>query len=193
MKRPAVLTRLRSRHSEQLFEADPGAGEEAGLADGFSTTITSWSQYSFLSNAAVVLQEQLRQIGIEAELNLVENATMVDQVYVGKTFDIAVTGESAYVDPNTLIYQNFKSGESGNFVNYSNPEVDELIEQGIAATDQAERARIYQEIQAILLQDLPWVNLFVANQFEAMKDYVQGYVHMPTGSNIAFRTTWIAG
>ena len=50
---------------------------EAGHADGFSTTITSWSQYSFLSNAAVVLQEQLRQIGIEAELNLVENATMV--------------------------------------------------------------------------------------------------------------------
>jgi peptide/nickel transport system substrate-binding protein len=165
---------------------------EAGLADGFSTTITSWSQYSFLSNAAVVLQEQLRQIGIEAELNLVENATMVEQVYTGKTYDIAVTGESAYVDPNTLIFQNFKSGESGNFVNYSNPEVDELIDQGIASTDQEERARIYQDIQALLLEDLPWINLFVANQYEAMKDYVQGYVHIPTGSNASFRTTWIS-
>jgi peptide/nickel transport system substrate-binding protein len=167
--------------------------EEAGHADGFSTTITSWSQYSFLSNAAVVLQEQLRQIGIEAELNLVENATMVDQVYVGKTYDIAVTGESAYVDPNTLILPNFKSGESGNFVDYSNPEVDTLIEQGIATTDQDERARIYQEIQTILLEDLPWINLFVANQYEAMKTNVKGYVHIPTGSNIAFRTTWIEG
>jgi peptide/nickel transport system substrate-binding protein len=167
--------------------------EEAGLADGFSTTITSWSQYSFLSNAAVVLQEQLRQIGIEAELNLVENATMVDQVYVGKTYDIAVTGESAYVDPNTLILPNFKSGESGNFVNYSNPGIDALIEQGIATTDQDERARIYQEIQSILLEDLPWVNLFVANQYEAMKTNVKGYVHIPTGSNIAFRTTWLEG
>ena len=96
---------------------------EAGLADGFSTTITSWSQYSFLSNAAVVLQEQLRQIGIEAELNLVENATMVEQVYDPATrdYDIAVTGDSAYVDPNTLILQNFKTGESNNFVHYSNP------------------------------------------------------------------------
>jgi peptide/nickel transport system substrate-binding protein len=168
---------------------------EAGLADGFSTTITSWSQYSFLSNAAVVLQEQLRQIGIEAELNLVENATMVEQVYNESTrdYDIAVTGESAYVDPNTLILQNFKTGESNNFVHYSNPEVDELIDQGIAATDQEERARIYQEIQAILLEDLPWINLFVANQYEAMKDHVQGYVHIPTGSNASFRTTWIAG
>jgi peptide/nickel transport system substrate-binding protein len=164
---------------------------EAGHPDGFSTTITSWSQYSFLSNAAVVLQEQLRQIGIEAELNLVENATMVDQVYVGKTYDIAVTGESAYVDPNTLILPNFKSGESGNFVTYANPEVDALIEQGIATTDQEERARIYQEIQTILLEDLPWVNLFVANQYEAMKTNAKGYVHIPTGSNIAFRETWI--
>ena len=167
---------------------------EAGFADGFNTTITSWSQYSFLSNAAVVLQEQLRQIGIEAELNLVENATMFEQVYdpAAKNYEIAVTGESAYVDPNTLILPNFKSGENGNFTGYSNPEVDQLIEQGIASTDQDERARIYQEIQTILLEDLPWINLFVANQYEAMKDYVQGYVHIPTGSNASFRTTWLS-
>jgi len=167
---------------------------EAGLADGFSTTITSWSQYSFLSNAAVVLQEQLRQIGIEAELNLVENATMVEQIYDPATrdFDIAVTGESAYVDPNTIVLPYFKTGEGNNFMGYSNPEVDKLIEQAIASTDQEERAGIYQEIQKILLEDLPWVSLFVANQYEAMKDYVQGYVHIPTGSNASFRTTWLS-
>lgn len=164
---------------------------DAGFADGFSTIITSWSQYSFLSNAAVVLQEQLRQIGIEAELNLVENATMVDQVYVGKTYEIAVTGESAYVDPSTLVLPNFKTGEAGNFVNYSNPDLDTLIDQGIAVTDQAERAKIYQEIQQKLLEDLPWISLFVANQYEAMKTSVKGYVHIPTGSNASFRETWL--
>jgi peptide/nickel transport system substrate-binding protein len=164
---------------------------EAGYPDGFQTTIISWSQYSFLSNAAVVLQEQLRQIGIEAELNLVENATMIDQVYVNKTFDIVVTGESAYVDPNTLILPAFHTGESGNFVGYSNPDADKLIEQGIAVADQAERAKIYQDLQKILLEDLPWINLFIANQFEAMKTDVKGYVHIPTGSNISFRETWL--
>lgn len=164
---------------------------EAGYPDGFETSITSWSAYSFLSNAAVVVQEQLKQIGIEAELNLVENATMVDQVYIAKDFDIAVTGESAYVDPNTLIQSNFGTGESGNFVNYSNERVDELIVEGMAATDQTARQEIYQEIQRILLEDLPWVNLFIANQFEAMKDDVMGYTHIPTGSNISLRETWL--
>jgi peptide/nickel transport system substrate-binding protein len=164
---------------------------EAGFPDGFQTTITSWAQYSFLSNAAVVLQEQLRQIGIEAELNLVENATLIEQVYTTKEFDIAVTGDSAYVDPNTLVLPAFKTGESGNFVSYSNPEVDALIDAGIAATDQEERAEIYRQIQQILLEDLPWIPFFVANQYEAMRNNVKGYVHIPTGSNIAFRETWI--
>ena len=103
---------------------------EAGFPDGFATTITSWSQYSFLSSAAVVVQEQLKQIGIEAELNLVENATMADQVYINKTYDIAVTGTSGYIDPNNILLENFKTGESSNFVNYSNPKVDELIDAG---------------------------------------------------------------
>lgn len=163
---------------------------EAGLADGFETTITSWSQYSFLSAAAVVVQEQLKQIGIEGELNLVENATMIDQVYVQKTYDIAVTGTSAYVDPND-VFLDFKTGESGNWVSYSNARADELMAQGIAVTDQAQRTEIYQELQQILLDELPWINLFIANQYEAMKSYVKGYVHIPTGSNIAFKTTWL--
>jgi len=163
---------------------------EAGFPDGFSTTITSWSAYSFLSNAAVVVQEQLKQIGIEAELNLVENATMITEVYTEKTYDIAVTGTSGYIDPNGVI-QDFMTGASGNFVNYSNPEVDELITQGIAVTDQAARAEIYQQIQALLLADLPWINLFIANQYEAMKSYVMGYTHIATGSNIELRNVWL--
>jgi peptide/nickel transport system substrate-binding protein len=174
-------------------EAAKALMAEAGYPDGFTTTITSWAQYSFLSNAAIVLQEQLRQIGIEAELNLVENATMNQEVYVDKTYDIAVTGDSAYVDPNGVIRLYFKTGESSNFMDYSNPEVDKLIDQGIAVTDQEERARIYQEIQRILLEDLPWINLFVANQYEAMKNTVKGYVHIPTGSNASFRMTYLEG
>lgn len=164
---------------------------EAGHGDGFKTTITTWSAYSFLSNAAVVVQDQLKQIGIDAELNPVENATMIQSVYVDKDFDIAVTGDSAYVDPNNLILGNFQTGGSGNFVSYTNPKVDDLITQGIAETDESARTEIYQQIQQILLDDLPWVNLFVANQYEAMKSDVKGYVHIPTGSNNALKQTWL--
>ncbi len=165
--------------------------KDAGYADGFKTTITSWSQYSFLSNAAVVVQEQLKKIGITAELNLVENATMIEQVYQKYTFDLAVTGDSAYLDPNGLVLGNFKTGGSGNFAGYSNKKVDDLIVQGIAVTDQTKRAELYQQLQQILLDDLPWVCLFSYNQYEAMKTYVKGYTHIPNGSNYRLREAWL--
>jgi peptide/nickel transport system substrate-binding protein len=164
--------------------------EQAGLADGFSCAIQSWAQYPFLSNAAIVIQEQLRQIGIEAEVDLQENAVLLENYFAGN-WDLSVTGTSAYVDPNDVIQSNFGTDQASNGMGYSNPEVDKLIAEGIATTDQDARAEIYGEIQRILLEDLPWINLFIAEQYEAMKTYVKGYVHIPTGSNRSIRSVWI--
>jgi peptide/nickel transport system substrate-binding protein len=162
----------------------------AGYPDGFETVIHSWAQYPFLSNAAIVIQEQLRQIGIEAELDFQENAIYLENYFAGN-FDLSVTGTSAYVDPNDVILANFGTGESNNGIGYSNPQVDELIAQGMEETDQETRAGIYQQIQDILLEDLPWINLFIANQYEAMKSYVKGYVHKPTGANDSIKDVWL--
>jgi peptide/nickel transport system substrate-binding protein len=166
---------------------------EAGYADGFKTSITTWAEYGSIKDAAVVVQEQLKQIGIDAELNAVDTGTMNSLVYVADTrdFEMAVTGDSGFVDPNSLVLNNFKSTEAGNFVGYNNPQVDTLIDQGIAETEQTKRAEIYQQIQQILLQDLPWVCLFIGQQYEAMKTYVKGYEHIPTGSNLKVREVWL--
>ncbi|MEZ4625735.1 MAG: hypothetical protein R2843_13275 [Thermomicrobiales bacterium] len=42
-----------------------------------------------------------------------------------------MTGTSAYIDPHPLISRNFLTGGTGNTMNYSNPDVDALIEQGM--------------------------------------------------------------
>lgn len=163
---------------------------QAGEPDGFETTIHSWAQYPFLSNAAIVIQEQLRQIGIEADTDFQENATYLENYFEGN-FDLSVTGTSAYTDPNDVILANFGTGESNNGIGYSNRELDTLIAEGVAVTDQGARAEIYAQIQAIMSEDLPWINLFIANQYEAMKSYVKGYVHIATGSNSSIREVWL--
>ncbi|CAN5523581.1 ABC transporter substrate-binding protein [soil metagenome] len=164
---------------------------EAGFPDGFETTITGWAEYGFLANSAIVVQEQLKQIGIEAEMNLLDTGTMGQTVYVDNDFDLAVTGTSGWVDPGSVFLDNFRTGENGNFVGYSNAEVDELIAQGAAATDLEERGATYRRIQEILLEDLPWVNLYIGQQFEAMKTFVMGFEHIPTGSNLKVREVWL--
>jgi peptide/nickel transport system substrate-binding protein len=163
---------------------------DAGYPNGFSTTILSWSQYSFLSNAAVVVQEQLKQIGITADINLEENAAFIKD-YLDNNFDLTVSGTSAYVDPNDIYLRNFGTGQPSNAVRYSNPKADDLIAQGVATTDQAKRKQIYQQLQQLLLDDVPWVNLYIANQFEAMKTYVKGYTHIPTGTNYTLKDVWL--
>jgi peptide/nickel transport system substrate-binding protein len=163
---------------------------DAGYPDGFNTTILSWSQYSFLSNAALVFQEQLKQIGITSDVNLEENAAFIKD-YLDNNFDLTVSGTSAYVDPNDIYLRNFGTGQASNAVRYSNPKADDLIAAGVATTDQAKRKQIYKQLQQLLLDDVPWINLYIANQFEAMKTYVKGYTHIPTGTNYTFKDVWL--
>lgn len=164
--------------------------KQAGLEGGFKTELHSWAQYPFLSNAAIVLQEQFKQAGIECEMRLEENAIYLENYFAGN-YDMSVTGTSAYVDPNDIMLSNFGTGESNNSTGYSNAEVDDLIKQGMEETDQAKRAEIYKQIQEILKEDLPWIPLFIASQYEAMKTYVKGYEHIATGTNASLRKVWL--
>jgi peptide/nickel transport system substrate-binding protein len=90
-----------------------------------------------------------------------------------------------------VIEQNFHSDRTNLSTGYSNPDVDALIEEGIATSDQAARAEIYRQIQEQLNVDLPWINLYIANQYEAAKTTVMGYQHVATGSNRYFREVWL--
>ncbi len=88
-------------------------------------------------------------------------------------------------DPDTLPFLALRTAafpDQGGFNSgyYSNPKVDELLEAARAATDQAERARLYQEMQTIVQQDAPWV--FVANwkQNAVTSDRVEDFALQPS-------------
>ena len=164
---------------------------DAGFPNGLKLEIMSWSSYSFLSQPSYVVQSQLEAVGITSEVVLEENATYIQRYITSPDYDITVTGTSGFVDPNDVFGPSFTTGSSSNASGYSNPQADQLIAQGIATTDQAQRASIYQQLQQLLLQDLPWVNLFIANQYEALKKNVNGYVHYPTGTLVSLRDTWL--
>jgi peptide/nickel transport system substrate-binding protein len=163
---------------------------EAGYPAGFKTTLITYAPYSFLTNAAIVVQEQLKQIGIEIDFTPYEVAA-ASQFMIEHDFDLAIGSAIAWIDPHPLLLGNFGTGQLGNTSSYSNPNVDELIAQGKREVNQASRAATYRELQEIVRADLPWIPLYASNQYEAMKDDVQGFIHYPTGSNAALRQTWI--
>jgi peptide/nickel transport system substrate-binding protein len=173
-------------------EGAASALAELGLSDDFRPGLLTWSQYGFLSSTSVVVQEQLNQMGIESEIESEENATYVERFY-SYDFDIAVMGAAGYVDPNDFLQQSFSSEAVNNTSGYANPEIDELLAAGLATTDQEERAAIYQEIQQILIEDAPWINLYTSSTFEGASGRVRGFTHYLSGSLYALRETWLEG
>jgi peptide/nickel transport system substrate-binding protein len=88
-------------------------------------------------------------------------------------------------DPDTLPFLALRTEawpENGGFNSgyYSNPEVDELLEQARRSTDQAERAELYKRMQAIVYEDAPWA--FIANwkQNAVSTSRVQGFKLQPS-------------
>lgn len=88
-------------------------------------------------------------------------------------------------DPDTLPYLALRTEawpDKGGFNSgyYSNPEVDKLLDAARSATDQAERAKLYKEMQEIVYDDAPWA--FIANwkQNAATSDRVEGFALQPS-------------
>ncbi len=120
--------------------------KEAGYPDGFDLEITVPSNYQPHVDAATVIAEQLKEAGINATLKKVEWATWLDEVYSGRKFQATVIGlESKDMTARALL-ERFQSEKSGNFINYSNSEYDELYAQAIASGDDAEQTAIYKQM-----------------------------------------------
>lgn len=165
---------------------------DAGYPNGFPLTISAGSNYSAQVQAAEMLKDQLKQIGIQVTPSPQEWGTYIDTVVTKKDFDAAIIGWIGAIDPDDWFYGRFHTGEQWNTSGYSNPEVDKLLEQGRTTTDQAMRKPLYNQAEQIIVTESPFVFFYLYDQYEALRDSVKGYVHMANNSKNTFKRTWIA-
>lgn len=164
---------------------------ELGLPDGLKPGILSWAEYDFLLNTSLVVQEQLKQIGIESEIEAEQNATYLERHFTGD-YDIAVMGAGGYRDPNDFLFQSFTTDGSTNAAGYSNPKMDELLLAAIAESDTEKRRDLYLQIQELQIEELPWLMLYTSANFTSMNEKVQGFVHYLSGSFDSIREIWFS-
>ncbi|WP_297107270.1 ABC transporter substrate-binding protein [uncultured Devosia sp.] len=142
---------------------------EAG-ADGASLTFLVTEGGSGMLDPVpmgTAIQADLAAVGLDVEIQTYEWNTFLSEVNPGLEGK-ADMAEMAWMtsDPDTLPFLTLRTAawpEEGGFNSsyYSNPEVDELLDQARIATDQAERADLYKQVQEVVNEDAPW--LFVAN------------------------------
>ena len=80
-----------------------------------------------------------------------------------------------YADPQNFLDILFHSRSRENMSRYANPDIDRDLEKARAERDPAVRTRLYQDIEARILQDAPWVPLWHNKRYILVKPWVQGY------------------
>ena len=123
---------------------------QAGYPDGFSMTITAPSNYAQHMDTAQVLIEQLKAVGITAELVPVEWDTWVSDVYRGRDYQSTVCGIAADDMTAREMLVRYMSDNRKNFIAFSDAEYDDVLNRAIASTDDAEQTELYKRAEEIL-------------------------------------------
>jgi len=134
---------------------------------------------------AAVLQQQLREVGIALDIRSFEFATFFSDVTKGEFQMYALRWIGGNEDPDIFEYA-FHSDKfpphGANRSFYSNPRLDALVDQGRKETDQDVRKQIYAEIQRVLAEDEPYVNLWYIDNVVVHSRRVHGLTLNPSGN-----------
>jgi peptide/nickel transport system substrate-binding protein len=162
----------------------------SGYPDGFTFDLYVTSTYDFLRTPAEVIQANLAEIGITANIVAEDWSIYLPKALEGD-FAATILGESGQSDPDDFLFNVFYTDNGGNLGNYSNPALDALLEEGRQVSDQEQRREVYEEAQEVILEEAPHVFLFHSSQYEALRPEVRGFEHFPNTSYLGLRTTWL--
>ncbi|MGI2329178.1 glutathione ABC transporter substrate-binding protein [Planococcus sp. YIM B11945] len=154
---------------------------EAGMPDGFDSTLYI-SDADIDTKIGTILQSQLKEVGINLELKVMEWGAFLDETANGVPMFVlswtTVTGDAD--NGMYALFHSKNAGGPGNRSFYKNEEVDTLLDQGRAETDAAKREDYYKQAQETIVDDAAWDFLAVSENIVGVNKRVKGFENMPT-------------
>lgn len=143
------------------------------------------------------MKQALAGIGVKLELRYEDVPTWLKRVYADYDFSMNVNYFYQLPDPVIGVQRHYGTDQIRQgtpFVNsarYSNPRVDELLAAGAVEPDAARRSEIYAELQAILAEDLPVVNLFEMEFLTVYNEKLKDHTVSAMGAYGSFDRAWL--
>ena len=124
-------------------------------------------------NGSVIIRENLREVGVEVRVRVLELATGLDLLNTGQ-FEAYFGSFNAnlYGDPSSVVHSR-ATGEF-NKGGYANAQVDSLLDLALASTDRTQSLPLWQQLQKILLEDPPSAYLFYPETLVGISPRLQG-------------------
>lgn len=148
--------------------------EEAGQPD-LSFKILVGQLYPEFVNIALVIQDQLKEIGVTAELEQVEWGTFIDR-WRARDFDAFVSFNGSGNDPDRALFPAFTTDGSVNAFQFSSEEVDSLLEAGRTTGDRETRKGTYQQVEVAIADAAPAIFISTRVAYFVTRDNVAGFV-----------------
>ena len=153
-----------------LAEIAESAYGDAGELPPIALTVTG-------AETGEMLAEMYKQtLGVEIEVQVVDWSEFLRgldaQDY--QMFSLGWIGD--YPDAQNFLDMLFHSQSAYNHSAYSNPELDELVEQARVEQNVDRRITLYQQAEQVLVNDAPWIPLYHSGGYYLVRPYVQGLV-----------------
>ena len=137
--------------------------------------IATNSNNSIRMYAAQIIQYQLAKIGVEVRIKAMEWQAFLNTVVTPRKFETILLGWALGLTPDAYSIWHSKEAKLGGFnlVGYSNKEVDRLIEKAESTIDVQKLSNIYQKIFALIVNDLPYIFLYIPNSITVVNKSIR--------------------
>jgi peptide/nickel transport system substrate-binding protein len=139
--------------------------------------------------AAETLQQQLRPLGFDIEVRVLEPAPMLRAAF-SADFDMLMLRHNFGIDPDDHLSQTFLTGGGANWVKFSDAEVDGMIARARVAPARSERGRVYRDTMRRLALQGPMAFVYLEADYHAFPTNVRGFRFDPTSSFRGLREVW---
>ena len=146
------------------------------------TILTNQGNQQRLMTAQIV-QQRLRQVGIDVKIRIVEWAAFLKEFVNKGNFEVVMLAWSISQDPDMYDIWHSSKNKPGelNFIGFNNPEVDRLLIAGRNTFDIDNRTRAYFRIQEILADEQPYTFLYVPDALPVVSSRIRGVEPAPAG------------
>lgn len=164
------------RAEELIAESKYGSVE--ALPDVTLTVSGAGAEPGAVATAVIGMLE--KYLGVDVSVELVESGVFSSELHERQYQMFSMGWSADYPDPQDFLDIMFHSESANNYVNYSNPEIDRLLEEARVEQDHEKRMQMYQEIERMIVEDAPWISLFHNTEYWLTKPYVKGMVYPPS-------------
>jgi peptide/nickel transport system substrate-binding protein len=152
--------------------------KEAGMPDGFSTTLSfNVGQASTAEPMAALVKESLAKIGIQVDIQKLPDAQMSTAINE-KKLPFFTEGIVAWLPSTDYFYRNFYTGEQRwNYSSINNPELVAIAQEARFEPDKVKYEEDGKKLNAIHFAQMPQIPIWQPAQDAVMQPSIEGYTY----------------